>query len=258
MTFKEKAITVVAGLAIVLAAGLDRADGEQWGRLKGRFVFDGPIPKPKAVAGVPANCGNAVVEEDLVVDPKGGLANVIVFVRGNVGVHPDFEKSKTDTVVLETKECRFEPHVLGMRVGQTLVFKNSDVIAHNPNLEGRRIHVNPLIPAGETFKTAFDEPEFSPLLVSCNIHPWMRARLLVRPNPYFAISKSDGSFEINKLPAGDLEFVVYHERAGFVQKADLNGRKVEWSNRWTTFSVKAGDKPTDLGVIKLSSKLFKQ
>ena len=31
--------------------------------------------------------------------------------------------------VSNNKGCRFEPHVLGIRVGQTLVIKNSDPVA---------------------------------------------------------------------------------------------------------------------------------
>ena len=47
----------------------------------------------------------------------------------------------------------------------------------------------------------------------------MSARLVVRPNPYFAVSDAKGNFEIKDLPAGELEFQVWHEHCGYVQKA---------------------------------------
>src|SRR5215472_11342561 len=112
MNLNSQRIGRFAGVLIAFAAALGHAQADQWGGLKGRFVFDGPIPNPKAIAGLPGNCGN-VVDEDLIADPNGGLANVMVFVNGNVAVHPDYEKSKSDTVILETKGCRFEPHVVG-------------------------------------------------------------------------------------------------------------------------------------------------
>jgi hypothetical protein len=93
--------------------------------------------------------------------------------------------------------------------------------------------------------------------VESNIHAWMRARILVRPNPYFAISNKDGRFEIKKVPAGDLEFTVFQERARYIQEAEVHGNKVEWPRGRMKVSVKAGDEPTDLGDIKLSANLFK-
>jgi hypothetical protein len=142
-----------------------------------------------------------------------------------------------------------------MRVGQSLVLKNSEDHLVNPNLVGRGLEVNPLLGSGESFNVAVDNQDVLPAMVSCNIHPWMRARLLVRRDPYFAISKPDGTFEISKLPAGDLEFVVYHERSGHVEKAELNGKKVEWPRGSMKVTVKTGQ-ATDLGDVKLPAKQF--
>ena len=53
------------------------------------------------------------------------------------------------------------------------------------------------------------------MVVNCSIHPWMKAWVLPRENPYFDVSKTDGSFEIANLPAGvELEFSVWHELNG--------------------------------------------
>ena len=59
-----------------------------------------------------------------------------------------------------------------------------------------------------------------PGLVDCNIHPWMKGYLLVRDNPYMAVTGNDGSFLIANLPAGEWEFQAWHERSGFVDIGD--------------------------------------
>ena len=42
----------------------------------------------------------------------------------------------------------------------------------------------------------------------------MKAYIIARDDPYVAVTKPDGTFEIKNLPAGeDIEFQVWHEQA---------------------------------------------
>jgi uncharacterized protein (DUF2141 family) len=50
--------------------------------------------------------------------------------------------------------------------------------------------------------------------LQCNQHPWMRAYVNVMTNPYFAVSKPDGSFEIKNLPPGEYTLAAVHEKFG--------------------------------------------
>ena len=146
-----------------------------------------------------------------------GLANVAIFVRTpKIPVNKQYEKSAGDTIVLDNKDCRFQPHIQKLRVGQTLEVKNSDSVAHNTNLLGRNLQGNPLLAAGATADFKAEGPELIPANVSCNIHPWMRGRVVVTSNPYCDVSKEDGTFEIVNLPAGDLEFQIWQENAGYL------------------------------------------
>ena len=43
----------------------------------------------------------------------------------------------------------------------------------------------------------------------------MSGWVIARDNPYVAVSKADGTFEIKDLPAGELEFLAWHERPGY-------------------------------------------
>jgi hypothetical protein len=54
--------------------------------------------------------------------------------------------------------------------------------------------------------------------------------MIVRNNPYYAVSKPDGSFEIANLPAGvELEFRVWQEASKFLQEVQVNGQSARWN-----------------------------
>jgi hypothetical protein len=173
---------------------------------------------------------------------------VVIYVRTKgVKVNPALEKQPAQ-VEIDNKNCRFEPHILPMLLSQTLVVKNSDPFSHNSNVtEVGGAGTNPLIAAGKVATYKYARAATIPQPVACNIHPWMKGFVLPRDNPYFAVSKGDGTFEIKDLPVGKLEFQVWQEKAGFVDTKD-------WPKGRFTFDVKAGD--NDLGVIKLDPKIF--
>ena len=87
-----------------------------------------------------------------------------------------------------------------------------------------------------------------PQNVGCNIHPWMTAKLLVRDNPYFAVSAEDGTFEIKNVPTTEeIEYVVWHEKAGYLGGLKFTGGETDAKGR---FKLKAAaDK--DLGTITI-------
>lgn len=247
-------LVVAAGFALAASA----ASAAEWGSLKGRFSYDGvaPVPAKLTIDKDQATCGgHDLVDQSLEVSATGGIANVIVWVRSKVKVDPSFEKTAADKVTLDNKNCHFIPHVVGLRVGQTLVIKNSDPIAHNTKIDGTATQINPLIPAGTSNEQSIDGPETLPAQVSCSIHGWMHAWMVVRPNPYFAISDKNGNFEIKNLPAGEWEFQVWQERAGYVTAATVGGQEVKWPKGHVKWTVEA-DKTTDLGEMKLGAAQF--
>jgi len=50
--------------------------------------------------------------------------------------------------------------------------------------------------------------------IRCNNHPWMEAFLNVAPNPYFAVTRDDGTFSIPGLPPGTYTLAAVHEKLG--------------------------------------------
>ncbi len=72
-----------------------------------------------------------------------------------------------------------------------------------------------------------------PVKVGCSIHPWMGGWIVVRGDPYAAISDKDGHFTIADLPAGkELEFQLWQEKVGFPKEVEVDGVKVDAKGRF--------------------------
>ena len=254
---------ILAGLLVALISAQANA---QWGTLSGQFVYDGKAPaaQPATVNKDVAVCGkHKLPNEDLVVNPEnGGIANVVLYLyvaRGKKAPtpHPDYAKTATEEVVLDNLNCRFEPHVVTLRTTQTLWVKNSDSVGHNTKVDAlKNIPINPILPASGDIKQKFPKEERLPVLVSCSIHPWMNARVVIRESPYMAVTDKDGKFEIKNLPVGEHTFQVWQEAAGYVSSVVIDGKKTKWSKGRFEYTVKDGD--NDLKVIKVEPSLFKK
>ena len=108
----------------------------------------------------------------------------------------------------------FLTDVLGCQVNQKIDVKNSDPVGHNTKIDpAKGVPFNQNLPTGQVLVYTATAEEAFPAIVSCSIHPWMRAYMLPRKDKYFAVTKPDGSFEIPNLPAGEeFEIQVWHQR----------------------------------------------
>ena len=152
--------------ATVAALAASAVHADEWGTIKGKFVFGGAAPtvvELKADKDVEVCGKHKLLAEELVVSADKGVANVVVFVRDKgVKVHPDLA-TPGDKVVLDNKDCRFDPHVAVVRTGQTLVIKNSDTVGHNSNVATiKNSPSNNLIPAGGEATVTFASEEAIP------------------------------------------------------------------------------------------------
>jgi hypothetical protein len=226
--------------------------------LKGKFIFDGDPPKPQVLdcKKEPVCCQKPMLDESLLVSKNKELANVIVWVRTkDLKVPAELAAKHKEPALMDNKECRFQPRVVGVVLGQQLKIGNSDPVGHNSNVTGHGF--NPIVPAGNSAEFAPKRLSLvAPSEVQCNIHPWMKGWVFVRPDPFFAVSAADGTFEISGLPAGqDLEFQAWQERTGFVESVKLKEKAEKWTRGRFTQKLKAGE--NDLGEIKVSASEFK-
>ena len=143
------------------------------------------------------------------------LANVYVYIK--VGAPSYTALPMSQAVPLNQKGCRYSPHVIAVQQGGSVIFSNSDATVHNihtmPDQPGN-VSIDISQPAGSAPRTqVFPTPEVM-LPVRCNNHPWMSAFINVAPNPWFAITGTDGRFTIKSVPPGTYILAAVHEKLG--------------------------------------------
>lgn len=238
-------------VAVVASSGFCFAAG--WGSLKGRFLVEGTPakPTPLVINKDPEYCNqHKPVNQEVVIGKDNSLVNAVVYLRTAPGekieINPDYAANLKEPVVLDNHFCAFHPHIVLVRVGQTLVVKNSDDVGHNTKLE--LFGFNPIVPAKDKTEIKASVASALPSPVQCNIHPWMKAYLLSLPHPYMAVSGDDGTFEIKNIPAGTHEFQFWHE-TGYLKNLKFKGGVTDMRGR-AKLTI-AADQTLDLGDMKV-------
>jgi len=178
--------------------------------LKTTMPTAAPIQNANCCPGAPAT----LPDESVIVNDKHELANVVIYLD-NIA---SSDGSRAGPVTLDQKWCQYVPHVLAVQVGQKLHVTTSDPVPHNIHaIASANSGANfGLTTPGASRDLVFESPEI--MTFKCDVHPWMTAHVAVVSNPFFTITRSDGSFEIEKIPAGNYTIKAWHERFGDVQK----------------------------------------
>jgi hypothetical protein len=190
-------------------------DAATAGNISGVVSFAGVVPKAKALdMSADPGCPTGPQPAEGIVVKDGKLANVFVYVKEGLPHNLVFAHLVPE-VVLDQKGCRYNPHVLGILVGQPLTITNTDTADHNiHDMPSKNPPFNESqMPTDKPITKTFATPEIM-IPVQCNQHPWMRAYINVMTNPYFAVSAADGSFEIKSLPPGEYTIAAVHEKLG--------------------------------------------
>ena len=239
------------------------ASAQEFGSLTAKFVVTGKAGTPTKldVNKDQQFCGkHNLVDETIVVGKNGELANVVIYLAPAIGqkvpANPELSKKLPAEVVLDNANCRFSPHILVMTTEQKLVIGNKDPVGHNSKADlFNNAPFNDLIPAGGKVTKSIEKAERVPAGVSCNIHPWMRAYLVVRDNPYTGVSDETGTLKIEGIPAGEWSFIVWHE-TGYV-KGQQKGKDLGWKRGKVNVKIAAG-KETDLGTVEVPADSLKK
>jgi plastocyanin len=190
--------------------------------VSGKVKFGGTPPQPLKIdmSQDPA-CPGVNESEDIVVN-NGALANVFVYVKEGLGsrTFPPYTGSDQDIEIYQGG-CRYRPHVLGLMVGEQVGFTNNDQTAHSIhaiaklNAEWKESQ-SPRSPGSSSppqfFKTFAHEEIMLP--VQCDRHHWMKMYINVVKNPFYAVTDTNGSYELDGLPPGDYTIAFVHEKLG--------------------------------------------
>ena len=186
------------------------------GSIDGTVKYDGPLPHSKLIhmdadpVCYTVNKGN-VQSSSIIVGDNNTLGNVFVYIKS--GLAKTIYPPPTDVVVINQAGCNYSPHVMGVMVGQKINFLNPDGTLHNVHA---MCQVNPEFNASmpefrKEMQISFDKPEFM-FQIRCDVHPWMQAWMAVMSHPFFAVTGSNGKYEIKNLPVGTYEIEAWHEK----------------------------------------------
>ncbi|HXU32842.1 MAG TPA: carboxypeptidase regulatory-like domain-containing protein, partial [Thermoanaerobaculia bacterium] len=210
------------------------------GSIEGQVAYAGPDPDLAIPLTADPTCAKLrttpLETEKIVGDGAGHLGNVFVYVKA--GLPPRTYPAPTEKVELDQSGCAYLPRVVGVRVGQPLVLKNSDSTIHNVFAQaGANPQFNQGLPyAGMSFEKVFEAPQVM-MTLKCNVHPWMTAYVGVVDHPYFAVTGPDGKFAIPNLPPGTYTLEAWHESLG-VREAVVTVEKGKAATAVVDFGVR--------------------
>lgn len=188
------------------------------GKVTGTVMLEGEAPEQDTIQmAADPNCArlhdSPVHTQFVVTGDNGGLANVFVYVKS--GLEGMSFPTPTEPVEIDQQGCQYHPHVLGLQVGQQLEIVNSDDTLHNIHAMPKK---NKEFNIGQPVKGLKTEHSFDTVEVmipfKCDVHKWMNSYAGVLDHPYFAVTGTDGAFELPNLPPGDYVVEAWHERYG--------------------------------------------
>ncbi|OFY66043.1 MAG: hypothetical protein A3H98_11610 [Bacteroidetes bacterium RIFCSPLOWO2_02_FULL_36_8] len=194
----------------------EKSSTEKFGKITGKVYYEGPTIKPKPISltrdpqCVLLHKGSPFLE-NIVINSDHTIKWAVVYLKNATGNRPACDITHT----IDQRECRFQPHVTAMMLGERLEVVNSDEILHNVHampLKNREFNVGqPTV--GRKHYHRFDKPEMA-IPLKCDVHPWMSAYVHVFDHPFFCVTHDDGTFEIRWVPEGTYLIEVYHEKFG--------------------------------------------
>lgn len=183
------------------------------GSISGTVKYDGDVPAAKMlkIDKDEQTCGhdNRQSEELIVNGESKGIKNAVVsLVEIAAG-----KKAEVLTGVVDQKECLFTPHVTAISAGASIDLLNSDNVMHNLHSWSiKNAGFNEGVSGGGKLTKKFELPEV--VKITCDVHKWMSSFVIVKANPYFAVTDEAGRFKIDNVPAGSYKLEAWQEKLG--------------------------------------------
>ena len=240
---KNQTISMILGVGLVLLAqsawAYDEIQVTNGGTIRGKVTIEGGKPRPMGFNLVtipdPVFCGTIStgtgwrLVEDFIIGPDKSLKDVVVLLKG-------VKKGKTfkvPKVRIESIDCDFIPFVNVLKDRDEIEVVNMDPVQHDIQgyetarergariLFNRPLPMNPLLKVAGIFgkKYMAGKPMIEKIhlkkgrnvfVMQCGFHPYMFSWGLVVKNPYYAITKENGKFEITGIPPGEYTLSAWH------------------------------------------------
>jgi hypothetical protein len=182
--------------------------------LTGRVVWTGPIPPPAAEHRErDPYCAKFSPPDGRppVVGLGGVVRDTAVWLLG-VGAPPRAPPWKSALVAFDN--CSLEPRVQVATVGQVLEVVNRDPLLHNVHafLAATTFFNHALSNKGSEMQGTLDKPGV--YTVRCDVHPWEQATVVVTAGLPAVLTKADGLFGFENVPAGMYVLGAWQETTG--------------------------------------------
>lgn len=208
--------------ALLVAGWLAWSGTAPAGDLTGSVLYSGKLPER---AKVPVTidqyiCGQEKDAEDLVIGPKRGVQNAVVWLE-NPPAGAKWPEPPA-TVEMDQKGCVFVPRVVVVPVGGTVDFLNSDRLLHNlHSLSRENPSFNRTQPRNRTIPVTFTRPER--VTITCDLHSWMKSWVVVAEHPFYAVTDAAGAYRIANVPPGKYKLRMWQEALGELSREIVVG-----------------------------------
>ena len=197
-----------------IAAAYEEGDVSNGGAITGTVKIAGDVPEVKMinVDKDQKSCGHdPKPSEALLVSSDKNVRNAVVSIT-NISKGKKFNRPEGNSTI-DQKGCVFIPHVIIVPPGSTIDLLNGDYVMHNIHSWSiKNTSFNEGIAGGGELPKTFEYPET--VKMTCDVHKWMNAWIIVQDNPYYTITDESGSFRIEDVPAGTYTVQVWQESLG--------------------------------------------
>lgn len=193
-------------------AAYEEGDVSNGGTITGTVKLAGDTPEMKdlKVDKDQATCGHDdIPSEALIISGDSAIQNAVVSIK-NISKGKKFQGG---TSSIDQKGCVFIPHVAMIPQGSSIELLNSDDVMHNlHSWSMKNTAFNEGVAGHGKITKTFEFPET--VKVTCDVHKWMSAWLIVQENPYYALTDENGKFKIEGVPAGTYTIEAWQESLG--------------------------------------------
>jgi hypothetical protein len=190
------------------------------GKLTGTIDFDGAIPADSIMtpAQEQMECGRRIVDHrvDHTGTRIGGAVVWLTDIRTGkqLPLQRRFELVNEDCLISPRVQIVFSPSTLNVVSEDAALHRDRIINVATGELEAE-VPFNDngeVVPYDKLFEGT------KQLEISCSLHPWAKAWILVVDHPYFATSENNGTISIDDIPAGTYLVKAWHPLLGVAEQ----------------------------------------